>query len=48
MKLTWIRNTPYVERLVDELVVLFKEAALRRAREDIRTHVLQILVLLQK
>ncbi|KAJ4969722.1 hypothetical protein NE237_002821 [Protea cynaroides] len=48
MKLTWIRNTPYVERLVDELTITYKNAALRRCREVIRTHVLQILILLQQ
>lgn len=48
MRLTWIRNTPFVERLVDELLVLYKEAALRRKREEIRTHILQILLLLQQ
>ncbi|KAJ9160254.1 hypothetical protein P3X46_025672 [Hevea brasiliensis] len=48
VRLTWIRNTPYIERLVDELVVLYKEAALKKAREEIRTHVLDILVLLHQ
>ncbi|MCL7043310.1 hypothetical protein MKW94_024376 [Papaver nudicaule] len=48
IKLTWIRNTPYIERLVDELTVTHKEAALRGAREEIRNQILQILVLLQK
>lgn len=48
IKLTWIRNSPYIERLVDELVILYKEAALKIGREDIRTHVLQILILLQQ
>ncbi|XP_022747071.1 uncharacterized protein At2g39910 isoform X2 [Durio zibethinus] len=48
VRLTWVRNTPYVGRLVDELVVLFKEAALRRAREDIRTDILNILIMLQQ
>ncbi|KAI3988814.1 hypothetical protein MKX01_016385 [Papaver californicum] len=48
IKLTWIRNTPFVERLVDELTVTYKEAALRRAREEIRNQILHILVLLQK
>ncbi|KAI3906499.1 hypothetical protein MKW98_009407 [Papaver atlanticum] len=48
IKLTWIRNTPYTERLVEELTVAHKEAALRRSREEIRNQVLQILVLLQK
>ncbi|RZC90627.1 hypothetical protein C5167_016366, partial [Papaver somniferum] len=48
IKLTWIRNTPYNERLVEELTVTHKEAALRRSREEIRNQVLQILVLLHK
>ncbi|KAM7499332.1 hypothetical protein LguiA_023746 [Lonicera macranthoides] len=48
IKLTWIRNSPYTERLVDELVILYKDAALKIAREDIRAHVLQILNLLQQ
>ncbi|XVF83855.1 hypothetical protein PTKIN_Ptkin16aG0526900 [Pterospermum kingtungense] len=48
VRLTWVRNTPYVTRLVDELVVLFKEAALRRAREEIRTDILNILILLKQ
>ncbi|XP_030540416.1 uncharacterized protein At2g39910 [Rhodamnia argentea] len=48
IRLTWIRNTPYVERLVDELLVLYKEAALKGKREEIRTHILQILLLLQQ
>ncbi|KAI3911143.1 hypothetical protein MKW92_047082 [Papaver armeniacum] len=48
IKLTWIRNTPYTERLVEELTVTHKEAALRRSREEIRNQVLQILALLQK
>ncbi|KAM4100272.1 hypothetical protein ACB094_05G055900 [Castanea mollissima] len=47
LKLTWIRNTPYVGRLVDELTILYKEAAMKRAREEISTHILQILTLLQ-
>ncbi|KAH7548187.1 hypothetical protein JRO89_XS14G0081100 [Xanthoceras sorbifolium] len=48
IKLTWIRNTPYIGRLVDELTKLYKEAALRRGREEIRANILQILVLLQQ
>ncbi|KAJ4836564.1 hypothetical protein Tsubulata_013443 [Turnera subulata] len=48
MRLTWIRNTPYLERLVDELVILYKESALKVAREEIRTTVLEILVLLRQ
>ncbi|KAL6977440.1 hypothetical protein U1Q18_026239 [Sarracenia purpurea var. burkii] len=48
IKLTWIRNTPYIERLVDELTTLYKEAALKIARDEIRVHILQILILLQQ
>ncbi|KAK0592106.1 hypothetical protein LWI29_013427 [Acer saccharum] len=48
IKITWIRNTPYIERLVDELTKLYKEAALRKGREEIRIDILQILVLLQQ
>ncbi|CAK9135719.1 unnamed protein product [Ilex paraguariensis] len=47
IKMTWIRNSPYIERLVDELVILYKEAALKIARENIRVLVFQILTLLQ-
>ncbi|XP_050385997.1 uncharacterized protein At2g39910 [Argentina anserina] len=48
IKLTWIRNTPYVERLVDELATLHKEAALKRSREEIRNPVSRILILLHQ
>ncbi|KAK4579394.1 hypothetical protein RGQ29_029170 [Quercus rubra] len=48
LKLTWIRNTPYIGRLVDELTILYKEAAMKRAREEVRMHILQILILLQQ
>ncbi|KAH7537506.1 hypothetical protein FEM48_Zijuj03G0100100 [Ziziphus jujuba var. spinosa] len=48
MRLTWIRNTPHVERLVDELASLYKEAALRRSRGDIRKLVSEILVQLRR
>ncbi|WVZ07007.1 hypothetical protein V8G54_020353 [Vigna mungo] len=34
--------------LVDELAVVYKEAALRTAREDIRANICQILILLQE
>lgn len=47
LTLTWIRNMPYVERLVDELATLYKDAALKVAREEIRLHILKILILLQ-
>lgn len=48
IKLTWIRKSPHIDRLVDELILLYKEAAMRKNREVIRNHILQILVLLQK
>lgn len=48
LRLTWIRNSPYTKRLVDELFTLHKEAALKIAREDIRSLVLQTLILMQK
>ncbi|XAR71961.1 hypothetical protein NMG60_11018424 [Bertholletia excelsa] len=50
IKLTWIRNTPYIgsPRLVDELATLHKEASMKVAREEIRAHILQILILLQQ
>lgn len=35
-------------RLVDELTILYKEAAMKRAREEVRMHILQILILLQQ
>ncbi|VFQ90346.1 unnamed protein product [Cuscuta campestris] len=48
LRLTWIRNSPYTDRLVDELITLYKEAAVRVLREDIRSCILQTLILLQK
>ncbi|XP_027161417.1 uncharacterized protein At2g39910 isoform X3 [Coffea eugenioides] len=50
LRLTWVRSSPYTEssRLVDELVTLHREAALRVAREDIRTLILDILILIQQ
>ncbi|CAN0909632.1 Uncharacterized protein At2g39910 [Linum grandiflorum] len=48
LRVTWIRNTPYIARLVDELVSLHKEAALKVAREEIRTNILDILFLLKQ
>ncbi|CAN6193239.1 unnamed protein product [Urochloa humidicola] len=48
IKLTWIRKSSYTLRLVDELVLLYKESATRSSREIIRTHILGMLVLLQK
>ncbi|WVZ78778.1 hypothetical protein U9M48_026434 [Paspalum notatum var. saurae] len=48
IKLTWIRKSPYTSRLVDELVLLYKESATRSSREVMRNHIMEILVLLQK
>ncbi|XP_028792672.1 uncharacterized protein At2g39910 [Neltuma alba] len=48
LRQTWIRNSPYIERLVEELVLVYKEAALRKAREQIRAHTRQMLILLQQ
>ncbi|XP_054788470.1 uncharacterized protein At2g39910 [Prosopis cineraria] len=48
LRQTWIRNSPYIQRLVEELVLVYKEAALRKAREEIRAHTRQILILLQQ
>ncbi|CAM8892170.1 unnamed protein product [Rhodiola kirilowii] len=47
-KLTWISNTPYIVRLVDELSIIYKEAAMRKAREEIRMHIAHILRLLRQ
>ncbi|KAL6603219.1 hypothetical protein ACP70R_043580 [Stipagrostis hirtigluma subsp. patula] len=48
IKLTWIRKSPYTSRLVDELVLLYKESATRSSREVMRSHILEMLLLLQK
>ncbi|KAL2939760.1 hypothetical protein RDABS01_011779, partial [Bienertia sinuspersici] len=48
VKLTWIRSSPYTVRLVDELAILYKEAALKAAREEIIMHIRQLLILLQR
>ncbi|KAL9226654.1 hypothetical protein vseg_002441 [Gypsophila vaccaria] len=48
VKLTWIRRSPYTTRLVDELAILYKESAMRVAREDIRKLICQITILLQQ
>lgn len=48
LRLTWIRNSPFVARLVDELALMHKEAALRTAREEIRANIRHILILLQE
>ncbi|XP_076925457.1 uncharacterized protein At2g39910-like [Bidens hawaiensis] len=48
IKFTWIRYSPYYDKLVDELVILYKEASLKVERENIRARILQILILLQQ
>lgn len=48
VKLTWIRSSPYTARLVDELAILYKEAAMRAAREEIRTCICHTLILLKQ
>ncbi|KAH9303987.1 hypothetical protein KI387_008391, partial [Taxus chinensis] len=46
-KLTWIRKTPYVQRLVEELVLAYKESWTRKYGSDIRNGVVQVLELLK-
>lgn len=48
VKFTWIRYSPYYNRLIDELVILYKDASVKVEREDIRARILQILILLQQ
>ncbi|XP_071715481.1 uncharacterized protein At2g39910 isoform X2 [Rutidosis leptorrhynchoides] len=48
IKFTWIRYSPYYDKLVDELVILYKDASLKVERENIRAHILEILTLLQQ
>ncbi|XP_078175734.1 ARM repeat superfamily protein isoform X2 [Carex rostrata] len=48
IKLTWIRKSPHTERLVDELVLIYKESAARKNRELLRSSILQLLSLLQR
>ncbi|KAL8154381.1 hypothetical protein V2J09_012141 [Rumex salicifolius] len=48
VKVTWIRKSPYIERLVDELSMVYRESATRVAREEIRSLIKHILVLLQQ
>nr|GEU60830.1 hypothetical protein [Tanacetum cinerariifolium] len=38
IKFTWIRYSPYYDKLVDELVILYKDASLKVERENIRAH----------
>ncbi|CAA6671087.1 unnamed protein product [Spirodela intermedia] len=46
-KVTWIRKSPFILRLIDELVPVFKSAAVRKEREAIRSRILQIFSLLR-
>eukprot|EP01018_Ginkgo_biloba_P022753 Gb_12768 [translate_table: standard] len=46
-KLTWMRNTLYVERLVEELMIAYKGSSMRKSGADIRTSVVQVLTVLQ-
>ncbi|XP_057858364.1 uncharacterized protein At2g39910 isoform X2 [Cryptomeria japonica] len=46
-KLTWIRKTPYIERLVEELVLAHKTSWTRKSGSELRDIVVQILELLK-
>ncbi|CAH8390622.1 unnamed protein product [Eruca vesicaria subsp. sativa] len=48
VKLTWIRNSPQIPRLVEELVSLYKESSMRKERDEIRTLIFRILKLLHE
>ncbi|EOA28590.1 hypothetical protein CARUB_v10024810mg [Capsella rubella] len=48
VRLTWIRNSPVIPRLVKELVSLYKESSTRKDRDDIRPLILRILMLLRQ
>lgn len=48
IKFTWIRYSPYYDRLIDELVILYKDASLKVEREEIRARIVEILILLQR
>ncbi|ESQ52688.1 hypothetical protein EUTSA_v10016686mg [Eutrema salsugineum] len=48
VKLTWIRNSPVIPRLVEELVTLYKQSSMRKERDEIRHLILRILTLLRK
>ncbi|GMJ14458.1 hypothetical protein like AT2G39910 [Hibiscus trionum] len=48
VRLTWIRKSLYFDRLVDELVVAYKEAVPRKAREEIENDILNLLIMLQQ
>nr|CAD1827553.1 unnamed protein product [Ananas comosus var. bracteatus] len=48
IKLTWVRKSHYTERLVGELILVYKESATRKNCEVFRHHILQLLSLLQR
>ncbi|XP_010508949.1 PREDICTED: uncharacterized protein At2g39910-like [Camelina sativa] len=48
VRLTWIRNSPFIPRLVEELVALYKESSTRKDRDDIRPLILRFLLLLRQ
>ncbi|CAH2058677.1 unnamed protein product [Thlaspi arvense] len=48
VRLTWIRNSPVIPRLVEELVSLYKESSMRKERDEIRSLILRILMLLRQ
>lgn len=48
IKFTWIRYSQHYDRLVDELVILYKDASLKIERENIRARIIQILIMLQQ
>lgn len=48
IKLTWVRKSPHMGRLLDELVLLYKEVETRKSRESIQNFILDTLILLQK
>ncbi|KAL1217813.1 hypothetical protein V5N11_009585 [Cardamine amara subsp. amara] len=48
VRLTWIRNSPVIPRLVEELVSLYKESSMRKERDVIRPLILRILMLLRE
>ncbi|CAN8317409.1 unnamed protein product [Cochlearia groenlandica] len=48
VRLTWIRNSPVIPRLVEELVSLYKESSMRKERDEIRLLILRVLKLLRE
>ncbi|KAG0468673.1 hypothetical protein HPP92_018001 [Vanilla planifolia] len=48
LKLTWVSKSPFVERLLEELILLYKEVETRANREAIQRCTLDILILLRK